>query len=124
MTASDNKYKMELDVLTAAFELGPILPGTPAAQRLAEAYPGEQEALTVIADYLIEERFLFPLFDSNTGVQVRNGRARGITPKGMDRLNRLRHPIRTWIVDNWFPVAVSATTALIGIISIAVNAAA
>lgn len=122
MKDSDNKYKMELDVLAAAFDLGPILPGSPAAQSLDEAYPGELEALTVVADYLIEERFLFPLFDS-TGLQVRNGRARGITPKGMDRLNRLRHPIRTWIVENWFPVAVATTTALIGIISIAVNAA-
>ena len=122
MKDSDNKYKMELDVLAAAFDLGPILPGSPAAQSLDEAYPGEQEALTVVADYLIEERFLFPLFDS-TGLQVRNGRARGITPKGMDRLNRLRHPIRTWTVENWFPLAVATTTALIGIISIAVNAA-
>ena len=122
MKDSDNIYKMELDVLAAAFDLGPILPGTPAAQSLDEAYPGEQDALTVVADYLIEERFLFPLFDP-TGLQVRNGRARGITPKGMDRLNRLRHPTRTWIVENWFPVAVATTTALIGIISIAVNAA-
>ena len=123
MKDSDDKYKMELDVLAAAFDLGPILPGTPAAQSLDEAYPGEQEALTVVADYLIEERFLFPLFDSITGLQVRNGRARGITPKGMDRLSRLRHPIRTWIVENWFPVAVATTTAFLGIISIAVNAA-
>ena len=123
MKDSDDKYKMELDVLAAAFDLGAILPGTPAAQSLDEAYPGEQEALTVVADYLIEERFLFPLFDPTTGLQVRNGRARGITPKGMDRLNRLRHPIRTWIVENWFPVAVATTTAFLGIISIAVNAA-
>ena len=121
MKNSDNKYKMEIDVLEAAFDLGPILPGTPAAQSLDEAYPGQQDALTVVADYLIEERFLYPLFDS-AGLQVRNGRARGITPKGMDRLNRLRHPTRTWIVENWFPVAVATTTALLGIVSIVVNA--
>ena len=123
MTDSDNKYKMELDVLAAAFELGPILPGTPAAQSLAEAYPGEQEALTVVADYLIEERFLFPVFNSTTGTEVRNGRARGITPKGMDRLRRLRRPVQTWIGENWFPVVVATTTASLGIISIVVNAA-
>ena len=121
---SDNKHKMEIDILAAAFELGPILPGTPAANSLTEAYPHEQEALTVVADYLIEERFLFPMFDSTTGLQIRNGRARGITPKGMDRLKRLRHPICTWIGENWFPVVVATTTALIGILSIIVNAAA
>ena len=123
MIDSDNKYRMELHVLAAAFELGPILPGTPAARSLAEAYPGEQEALTVIADYLIEERFLFPVFDSTTGTEVRNGRARGITPKGMDRLRRLRRPVRTWIGGNWFPVVVAVTTASLGIITIVVNAA-
>ena len=123
MLDSGNKYDMELDILAAAFELGPILPGSPAAQSLSEAYPGEQEALTVIADYLIEERFLFPLFSSTTGTELLNGRARGITPKGMDRLRRLRHPVRTWIGENWFPVAVAATTASLGIISIIVNVA-
>ena len=121
MIDSDNKYKMELDVLAAALELGPILPGSLAAQSLAEAYPGEQEALTVVADYLIEERFLFPLFNSTTGTELRNGRARGITPKGMDRLRRLRRPVRTWIGENWFPVVVAATTASLGITSIVVN---
>ncbi len=121
MIDSDNKYKMKLDVLAAAFELGPILPGSPAAQSLAETYPDEQEALTVVADYLIEERFLFPLFNSATRTEVWNGRARGITPKGMDRLRRLKRPVRTWIGENWFPVVVAATTALLGIISIVVN---
>ena len=123
MKDSDNKYRMELDVLAAAFELGPIFPGTPAALSLANAYPGEQEALTVIADYLMEGRFLFPMFNLTNGTEIRNGRARGITPKGMDRLRRLRRPVRTWIGDSWFPVVVAATTASLGIISIVVNAA-
>ena len=118
---SDNKHNMELDILAAAFELGSIFPGTPANQSLVEAYPDEEERLTVFADYLIEERFLFPLFDPTTGGEVRNGRARGITPKGIDRLRRLRNPVRTWIGENWFPVIVAAITASIGIGSIIVN---
>ena len=105
----------------AAFDGGPILPGSPAAESLAEAYPDGQHALTVVTDYPIEERFLFPVFNSNTGMVVRNGRARGITPKGMDRLRWLRHPVRTWVGENWFPVIVAATTALIGAISIVID---
>ena len=121
---SDNKHKMERDILAATFDLGPIRPGSPAAKSLAEAYPDGQQALTVVADYLVEERFLFPMFDPATGLITRGGRARGITPKGMDRLRRLKHPVRTWAKENWFPVSVATTTALIGVISIIVDVVA
>ena len=124
--AAGNKETMERDILEAVFEFGVIRHGTCASQILANKYPHEAgdnsplTQVTVMLDYLVEERFLFPLFTSS-GEELRSGFARGITPKGLDRLQRLRHPVRTWIGENWFPVVVAGITATIGIVSIVVD---
>ena len=116
---------MERDILEAVYDFGEIRPETRASQVLADKYPLEADnnapriQVTVMLNYLLEERLLFPYF--SRGEELRDGYARGITPKGLDRLQRLRHPVRTWIGENWFPVMVAGTTALIGIFSIVVN---
>ena len=125
--AAGNKETMERDILEAVYELGEIRHGTRASQALADKYSldaGDNSPLiqvTAMLNYLVEERFLFPYFSSSSGEELRDGFARGITPKGLDRLKRLRHPVRTWIGENWFPLAVAVTTATIGILSIVVN---
>ena len=125
--ATGNKETMERDILEAACELGVIRHGTRASEALVDKYSsdaGDNSPLvqvTVMLNYIVEERFLFPYFSSSSGTELRDGFARGITPKGLDRLKRLRHPVRTWIGENWFPVAVAGTTATIGILSIVVN---
>ena len=125
--AAGHKETMERDILEAVYKFGEIRPGTTASQILADKYPLEEgknsplTRVTVMLNYLLEERFLFPYFSSSTGEELRNNVARGITPKGLDRLRRLRHPVRTWIGENWFPVVIAAITATIGIASIVVN---
>ena len=111
--------QMELDILKTVHELGPIHPvvNPPAIQRIRSKYDSEREneQVTVVLNYLLEERLLFPYFSGSTGEEQRNTYARGITPKGLERLDRLQHPVRTWIYDNWFGVVVASITALIGI---------
>ena len=125
--AAGNKETMERDILEAVYDFGEIRPGTPASQTLEDKYSldaGDHSPLiqvTVMLNYLLEERFLFPYISSQSGDELRDGFARGITPKGLDRLQRLRHPVRTWIGENWFPVVVAGITATIGIASIVVN---
>ena len=125
--AAGNKETMERDILEAAYELGEIRPGTHASQALSDKYSSDagdnspRIQVTVMLNYLVEERLLFPYFSSSSGEEFRDSFARGITPKGLDRLKRLRHPVRTWIGENWFPVAVAVITATIGILSIVVD---
>ena len=125
--AAGNKETMERDILEAVYDFGEISPGTPASQTLEDKYSldtGDDSPLiqvTVMLNYLLEERFLFPYISGQSGEELRDGFARGITPKGLDRLQRLRHPVRTWIGENWFPVVVAGITATIGIASIVVN---
>ena len=125
--AAGNKETMERDILEAVYDFGEIRPETPASQTLADKYPSDagynslRIQVTVMLNYLVEERFLFPYVASPSGEELRDGYARGITPKGLDRLQRLRHPVRTWIGENWFPVVVAGITATVGIASIVVN---
>ena len=125
--AAGNKETMERDILEAVYDFGEIRPKTPASQTLADKYPSDagdnslRIQVTVMLNYLVEERFLFPYVLESSGKELRDGFARGITPKGLDKLQRLRHPVRTWIGENWFPVVVAGITATIGIASIVVN---
>ncbi len=121
--AFDVKH-MERDILEAVYNLGWILgPDSLASQSLIEKY-GEDDAVqqqvTVVMNWLVEERYLFPFYDANTG-KVSSNSARGITPKGYRRLRELQHPIRTWVGVNWFAVTVAVITATIGIASMVVN---
>lgn len=118
--------EMERDILEVVYDHGWLgylnSAHTPAARILNAKYPAkqEQQALVVAFQYLLEERYLFPFFDGKTGKELRDY-ARGITPKGTDRLRRLRHPRLSWICDNWFPLLVAATSAVIGTTNIVVN---
>ena len=46
---------------------------------------------------------------------------RGLTLDGYAYLEQLRHPLREWIKQNWFPVAVAAITAVLGAGSLAIG---
>ena len=122
---------MERDILEAAYNLGAVYGKSSALEALLEKYsttesgPREdlnspEQQLTVVINYLMEERYLYPFFTSD-GQEARQGRARGITPKGIERLHRLQHPTAMWMKDNWFPVVVATITACIGILSIVLN---
>ena len=118
--------RMERDILEAVCELGPTIPveGSKSSKALMEKYPSEeyedQQQFAALLMHLVEERYLFPYFNSQ-GEESRSPQARGITPKGTERLNRLKYPMRTWIGKNWFPFTVAITTAAIGTASIIVN---
>ena len=72
-------------------------------------------------NYLLEERYLFPYMRASTGAEVRNNAARGLTPKGYDRLQQLRHPKLYWLRNNWFPMVVAISTLALSIASIVTN---
>lgn len=117
---------MERDILDAAHTLGWLGyyngEHAPASKRLYERYTSEddKQALTAVLNYLVEQRFLDPMFNSS-GDELRNGYARGITPKGAERLRELKHPVRYWASKNWFPVCISIITATVGAGSIIAN---
>ena len=116
--------QMELDILELVHTLGNIQRGnTFVKEFLHGKYGSSDEAdqqLTVLIDYLVEKRYLFPYFGSTSHQEI-TGMARGITPKGMNRLQELQHPIRTWVRANWFAVVVASTTATIGFVSLAID---
>ena len=47
--------------------------------------------------------------DANGHPKARNGWD-GITAKGMQHLNELKHPTRTWFSKNWFPTVIASLT--------------
>lgn len=117
--------RMERDILEASNTLGAIgyLNGshTPASKPLIEKYGSDEagQQRTAVLSFLLEERYLFPYYDTEGNEQRID--ARGITPKGYRRLQELQHPIRTWVGANWFGVVVAGITATIGVASIVVN---
>ena len=120
MTKAFDVTRMELDILEAIHTQGDGDIGyfngsfSPASQVLLEKYGNDDDRLTVVIDYLVEERYLFPLYEA-TGKILGGGYARGITPKGYRRLQELQHPFRTWVKANAFAVTVAAIMASIGI---------
>ena len=122
-----NVHRMERDILEAVHDIGPLgvedNSPTPASKVLIEKYiptggDSDKQQLAALLNYLLEERYLYPYFDENSGKELRNLYARGITPKGISRLRELQCPVCAWIRANWFGVAVAAISAFIGIASI------
>ena len=121
--------QMEQDILEVVRDIGDIgfrdSSHSPASKVLIEKYIDKDDPwqsnqqLTVLVDYLVEERYLFPVF--NQKGEVSGSYARGITPKGLKRLRELQAPRRTWFKENWFPVIVAGITTMIGIGSIVVD---
>lgn len=117
--------EMELDILELMYEKGELgyINGahSEAAQVLNAKYISEreQQALMVTVQYLLEARYLWPYFDNNTEIELRNY-ARGITPKGVRRMRKLQRRF-PWIRENWFPVLVAAITATLALADIVVN---
>ena len=113
--------QMEHDILRAVHTLGPIIGESPARKELIDKYTADNEMaqqITAVLEYLVDERYLMPFPPPASGP---NFSIRGITPKGIRRLEKLEHPVRTWVYANWFPVAVAAITTAVGIASIVSN---
>ena len=116
--------RIERDILEVANQYGMMGPesGKPAHDALTQKYGHDRDMaqrITAVMQYLIEERYLFPLFNSEG--QESHLYARGITPKGSERLKEIRHPIRTWMRKNWFPLAIAALTATISMVSMVIS---
>ena len=114
--------QMERDILEVAYTFGDTSSdeATEAIRKKCGSTPEAIGQVTVVLEWLVEERYLFPFIDSRTG-RVLPAEARGITPKGYRRLRELQHPIRTWIRANWFGVLVLGVTASISVASMVVN---
>ena len=121
-----NVKQMEQDLLETARDKAPIglvgEAGRSARQFLADKYPSKEESqqLTVVMQYLLEERYIYPFFDGVTKLESRDY-VRGITPKGMRRLEELQAPRRAWFRDNWFPATIAGITAGVSITSLILN---
>ena len=114
--------QMEQDILETVHSLGRIGPlMSPSSRALWEKYSSTDAGayLNTVIDYLVEKRYLFPFFDE--AHKEVHATSAGLTPKGLRRLRELQHPWRTWVKKNWFPVAVAAITAFIGLLSVGVD---
>ena len=113
--------RMERDILEAVHTLGSIDPNSSASAILLERYDSESpQRLHVVIESLVDEGFLIPYRDSDGMVSKTREITliRGITPKGVRRLQEIRHPIRTWLKGNWFPMVVAVLATTVGIASI------
>ena len=121
-----NVLDIELYILEAVNDFGEIRPGSLSSEMLrgqfpsrgGEIVPDPSQKATAVFNYLLEERYLFPYMSSSTGEEMRNYVARGLTPRGYDRLQQLKHPLMCWFKKNWFPVAVAVSTIVLSTASI------
>ena len=103
---------------------GPLLPGNDnlnaLKEELAELW-GDGEGITAVLDVLIDSGHLWPFRDTKTGAISNRTMCRGITPKGIDRLDQLRAPRKVWARDNWFALLIALSTIATSIGSLIVN---
>lgn len=78
----------------------------------------ENQRLTVTLIALVESGHLLATRDPEGNVL--QPYARGITPKGEERLYELEHPVRAWLQRNWFPFVVACVTTVVGVAGVVV----
>ena len=101
---------------------GPLRPGSDNLNALRKDI-GElwdNEGITALVDVLLESGHLWRFRDANTGDIVRP-MCRGITPKGVERLDQLRTPRKVWARNNWFALLIALSTISTSIGSVIVN---
>ena len=118
------KRNTELDILAAVKNHGAMgyFNGghSDASKRLIGWYPEDSlrfdGRLSVFVDSLVNSGHLLPVNDTN-GVR-QPAYARGLTPKGEQRLYQMEHPVRAWLKVNWFPFVVACVTTCVGVASV------
>ncbi len=121
-----NKMKvsdMERDLLRVVYIHGQlrldVVDDDPAQEWLGARYDiinrDISRRLSHMLNYLAEQRYLWPSFDANRKLEI--SIAADITPKGLERLYELEHPVQNWLRRNWFPATVATATILAVIIS-------
>ena len=115
--------EMELDVLEMAHDCGLLHPDNSKFNTrcdvIKERHDCNDSSILNIIDSLVLNRYLLGLGEHNSYAL---GRARGITPKGYDRLQELKYPTKVWVKKNWFGVFVLGITTVVNITAIVVNA--
>ena len=77
----------------------------------------EWRGIEVMLEYLESEGYIY-IYRLPSGVVLPGDAIRGITPRGLRRLEELQHPVRAWMEANWFPLTVAVITSVIGIAGI------
>ena len=116
LTVQERK-RMTRDILRAVAEDGSLIGREcPAGERLLEQYgdvDGPFQGLGRVIDSLVAEGLLTPIISSRDG-QPLQARASGITAKGLQELDKLDHPIRTYFEEHlstWLLVGLTALIA-------------
>ena len=116
-----NYPEMERKILETAATGEIMTSNHPRFKSMCDYYPPEyDQALTCVLIYLVKHGYLVPLYDAD-GNESKSGWSRGLSPQGYQRLRQLRHPVRTWASQNWFPLSVASTSALLAMASILIN---
>ena len=121
------KHNTELDILAAVRDHGEIGfsngSQSEASKRLISLYPEDVSRsdgrVSVLVESLVNSEHLLPVNDAK-GIRLRLY-ARGLTPKGEQRLYELEHPVRAWFKQNWFPAIVAGIAIVTSVAGIAVN---
>ncbi len=111
------RKKMTRDILRAVAEDGSIFnQDSPAAKRLLNEYAevdGDYQGVGRLIDSLVAEGMLTPLISTRDGQPIQ-ARARGITTLGLQELEKLEHPTRTYFEEHlstWLLVGLTALIA-------------
>ena len=100
-----NYKKMDRQILETAASGEIMTPNHPAFKSMCDSQPAEHDqALTCTLIHLVNHGYLVQLYEKD-GNEARNGWSRGMSPRGYQRLQQIRHPIRSWTSQNWFPLS-------------------
>ena len=114
--------QMEKDILRSVRDNGPMWGDNESlaeyAKELCDRYTEHGgQMVTVIIASMCNDGLLYPITDTEGKFDPANG-ARGVTLRGLQRLDRLEHRWRYWGQENWFPLAVAFATAGVGVANI------
>ena len=116
-----NYQEMEREILETAATGEIMTPNHPRFKSMCDHYsPEHDQALTCVLIHLVKHGYLVPLYEAD-GNEAKNGWSRGLSPQGYQRLRQLRHPVSTWASQNWFPLSVASTSAMLATASILIN---
>ena len=117
-----NYKKMERQILETAASGEIMTPNHPAFKSMCDSQPPEHnQALTCTLIHLVNHGYLVQLYEKD-GNEARNGWSRGMSPRGYHRLQQIRHPIRSWTSQNWFPLSNESGIKIIFVQSISMPA--
>ena len=110
--------RMERDILEDILYTSRAKHWNSAESKMVLESPRLRGRIDALVAHLYDDGILVSGSPRDVNGNVATSFISGLTPKGIRRLEEIKHPRRTWLKANWFPMVVAIVTTAVGIASI------